>query len=255
MRKDYILFIDSGIGGLSTLSTIIKHKKYRYIYYADNLHAPYGAINQQQIYEYLKNIINLATQKYSIPIVVLACNTATTAAIDKLREHFSNITFVGTEPAISLAKNLKYKNIACIATNSTIKQNRYWVLTNSLNIPIKSIAMQNLATKIEKYLLNQTIKNYFELLKDIFYVKSKIKECDCLVLGCTHYVLIKDLLKEYIHIPLIDGNTGVSNTITNLMSKRIDESTKNSLKIFLSNDTNELKQKYIKILKQTLAKT
>ena len=51
MRKDYILFIDSGIGGLSTLSTIIKHKKYRYIYYADNLHAPYGAINQQQIYE------------------------------------------------------------------------------------------------------------------------------------------------------------------------------------------------------------
>ena len=251
MRKKYILFIDSGIGGISTLCSAIKKINNNYIYYADNLHAPYGKLSKTQIFTYLKNIISLLKQEYNISVVVLACNTATTSAINNLRESFKDITFIGTEPAVMLAKKLNYKKIACIATLATVKQEKYLELCNSLNAYVKHISMPNLATNIEKYFFNPSINNYIDILKDIFYIKSKITDCDCLVLGCTHYVMIKDILKKYISIPLIDGNNGV----VNLLLKTQKSLEKSSVMIFLSNNSNELKQKYIKILNQTLAKT
>lgn len=250
MERNYILFIDSGIGGLSTLKTALKMIKANIIYYADNLHAPYGKHNKDEIFEYLKNIISLNLEKYKIKLVVLACNTATTSSIKSLRAYFKNITFIGTEPAIMLAKTLNFKNIACIATKTTIEQYKYEELCIKSNAHITSIPLPNFATAIENYFTSPTIYNKLEIIKTIFYIKSMLTDCDCLVLGCTHYVLIKEILKSYINIPLIDGNIGTCKMIEKLSKK----SSKSTYKLCFSNYNPELKRKYIKILKQTLAK-
>ena len=252
MKKSYILFIDSGIGGLSTLAESMKSTKYNYLYFADNLNCPYGKHSKKKIYNLLKNIINKLKSKYNLKIIVLACNTATTTAITLLRNTFKNLTFIGTEPAINLANKLGYKNILCIATPTTIKQDKYKLLIKSCNFSVKSLSPTNFASQIEEYLTLNTLKSKLSLLKTIFYIKSKCKNIDCIILGCTHYVLIQELIQKYINLPLINGNYGVSKTIR---KHNEHQSNKNSsVKILLSNNTKYLNQKYIKILKQILAK-
>lgn len=252
MEKDYILFIDSGIGGISTLSKTITVCSYNFIYYADNLHCPYGSLEKEKIIGLISNIIESLSEKYHFKTVVLACNTATTSAIKRLREIYININFIGTEPAITLAKKLSYNKIICLATPATLKQEKYLSLAKSLSVKIKNIPLEGFARAIEEYLVSRTMRSKLEILKVIFFVKSKIKNFDSVVLGCTHYALIKDLISKYIPLPLLDGNTGVSNIVKKycLPANRPE----NNVKIILSDGNKQIKQKYIKILNQILAK-
>lgn len=252
MKKNYVLFIDSGLGGISTLSIAIKKCPYNYIYYSDNLHCPYGEKSSDKIYKYLENIILLLSKKYSFNIVVLACNTATTSAIKKLRANFPKLTFIGTEPAIALAKKNGYKNILCLATPATIKQQKYKILVNSLKINISSVPLKNLAKNIDEFFLTGSLKSKFEIIKYIFFIKSRSKNKDCIVLGCTHYILLRELFFRYITIPILDGNVGVSNMLKSKLSNNY--TSKTTIKFIFSYNCNNLKQKYIKILNQILAK-
>ena len=98
-----ILFIDSGIGGLSTLASSYNLTQANYIYFADNKFAPYGTKSDKFLKERLSTIVNYFSKKRNISMVVLACNTATTSTIKFLREKFPNLIFVGTEPAYNIA--------------------------------------------------------------------------------------------------------------------------------------------------------
>ncbi|MBQ8425847.1 MAG: glutamate racemase [Clostridia bacterium] len=254
MKKEYILFIDSGIGGFSVLKETINILSYNYLYYADNNNAPYGSHSSNEIKIFLKDIITNLSQKYKFKIVVLACNTATTSAIEYLRSIFPNLIFIGIEPAINIAIKNQFNNILVIATPTTIKQKKYINLVKKTNYKIKSKPMHNLARNIEMYYLNKNIINKVNLLKNIYYLKAISKYYDCIILGCTHYSIIKNLLKNYINIPLIDKNKTISKIIKlncNFLDKTMSFST---IKILLSNNDNRQKQKYIKILNQILAK-
>ena len=120
MKKEYILVIDSGIGGLSTLCEIYKVLPANYIYFADNKNAPYGKHKKEDVYNFLETIIGSVCLKFKVSMVVLACNTATTTSIEKLRDKFTGIKFIGTEPAIKLAGSFGNKKILSVAT-PTIK--------------------------------------------------------------------------------------------------------------------------------------
>lgn len=253
MKKQYILFIDSGIGGLSTLSETMKILKANYIYYADNLNCPYGSHTPNQIQNYLKNIISQLKQTYKIKIVVLACNTATTSSIDYLKKEFADIIFIGTQPAINLAVKY-YKKPLCIATPLTIKQKKYLSLVKKSNIEIKSIGLEHFAKDIEDYMITKTLEYKIKLIKDIFYLKSISKSFDCIILGCTHYALISDILAKHIKLPLINSNTEIGENVKSFASKIKLTTNKSSIKIILSSNNDLQKQKYIKILNQILAK-
>ena len=157
--------------------------------------------------------------RYKIKIVVLACNTATTSAINYLRKTFFDIFFIGTEPAIKVAFDKNYKKILSIATPTTIIQDKYLKLIKNTDTYIKSIALDEFAKTIEDYLIKTSLKNKYHLLKEIFKIKKLSINFDAIVLGCTHYVIIKDLLKKYINIPLIDGNFGIAKMVCNQFSK------------------------------------
>lgn len=250
MKKEYILFIDSGVGGLSTLAETMKLVHANFIYFADNLHSPYGSHSDSEIFEYLKKIIEDLQKKYELSVVVLACNTATTSSIKNLRAYFKNITFVGTEPAIKLACDNGAKSILCLATPTTARQVRYLHLKDEASAAVDTLSVPTLAMDIENFLLNNNLKYSLTLKKRLFAVASKSKSFDAIVLGCTHYIFVKKHIKDLTFLPIYDGNFGVAKQISNIKHKNTPKST---VKFMFSMDNKTLKQKYKKILGQILA--
>lgn len=281
MEKDYIVFIDSGIGGLTTLAATINILDYNYLYFADNLNAPYGNHSKDEILLFLTKIIQKLSFNYKFKIVVLACNTATTSAIKKLKVLFPKLIFIGTEPAIKLAYNNQNKRTFCIATPTTIKQEKYINLVKSFTnlMVIQSYAPKSLASNIENYILNDNLYYKINIIKDIYLILSKAKQSDSIILGCTHYIYLKNKLFTLSNKDIFDGNTGIAkhikstadklksysannqyitenvNTNNQLNNKINSFFVKNSLvQIKFSNQNSLQTQKYIKILKQILAK-
>lgn len=228
MKKDYILFIDSGIGGLSTLSETYKLFSRNFIYFSDNGHCPYGSRSNAEIFELLSEIVSKVKKNYDVDVVVLACNTATTSSISRLRLAFPKIKFIGTEPAIKLAEKKGCHDITVLCTPLTAKQEKYLHLAQNISANLSTIEMPTLASDIESFYTAKNLCNFSKLLKDIYYVKSKAHG-DALVLGCTHYVLASKLFKKYIDIPVIDGNFGVAKQVfLTCQSKKLKVFTKNN---------------------------
>lgn len=254
MKKEYILVIDSGIGGLSTLAEIMKQTHANFVYFADVKHAPYGSHLQNELFFMLKNIIKKQLTMRDISMVVLACNTATASSIELLRAEFPNLCFVGTEPAIRLASRKNFKKILCLTTPATSKQDKFLQLKNSLDSKITILTIENLAQNIENFVLTRSILSYVTLLKDIFKLTKVAKTHDCVVLGCTHYVFIADLVTKFAKKPCLDGNFGVAKRVRNRLNEQNFKNLPVSRVLFdCSEPVKSLKENYKKILSQILA--
>ncbi len=251
MKKEYILFIDSGVGGLSTMAETMKLMQANFIYFADNLHSPYGCHTKTEIFNYLSEIIKGLLKNFNIKIVVLACNTATTSSIENLRNTFKDIQFIGTEPAVKLASDMGCKNVLCLATPTTLKQVRFDRLKNMAEGKVGTLSIPSLAMSIENFLLDKNPVILLNYLKDIHKICANAASYDGVVLGCTHYCLIKDELINFLHLPIYDGNFGVAKQISRFMN--CDAQNSNVLFKF-SKKEKGLTQKYRKILSQILAK-
>lgn len=255
MKKDYILVIDSGVGGLSILSKAYKILPSNYIYFADNKNAPYGIHSKEKIYIFVKDIIINLLKKYDIKIVVLACNTATTAAIEKLRKTFANIHFIGTEPAINLAYKKHFKSAVVIATPTTIKQQKYKNLTAKTPIQIFSLKLKTFATAIEKFFTHKHLWDGFVIQKNIYNICYYCRNSDCIILGCTHYGFVKEKIENISQKPIIDGTDGVLKQICYFKDKLTNfNNEKSSLKFIVSDSSLASKEIYKKIFNEILAK-
>ena len=196
---------DSGKGGTSVLAEIKKllpNEEYKYI--ADSKNCPYGEKTDTELEKITSNIVE-ELEEWGAQIIVIACNTATTRCIKYLRAKFPELKFVGTEPAIKLATKSDAKNILVMATPGTVKAERTLQLikeNQKAGQNIELLACPGLADAIE---CNHNIDG---VLKDIL---KNAKKYDLIVLGCTHYSLIKDKIQKYFPgAKSIDGNIGVA---------------------------------------------
>lgn len=251
MTNNSLVFIDSGMGGLSTLSALLQKDRFNIIYFADTKFAPYGKKSKHQLVKRLTYVIDYLIEKYHPIGFVLACNTATTTTISKLRKLFPNYVFIGTEPAINLAIKNKFHSISIIATNATTKSLIHSKKYAKTNIDLNYIPLKCFATEIEQFMLNKNLYSYYKVIKTIYYIKNSTKFCECVVLGCTHYVLIKDLITRAIKCPILDGNKGVSDNIIKNFKNLLAQ--KNNVTFVISSNKPHLKENYKKILKQILA--
>ena len=203
---------DSGIGGLTTLNEIKKLlPNENYIFYADSKNNPYGEKTTEELLKITRNIVNYLLKK-GVKIIVIACNTATTKCISTLRKEYPNTIFVGTEPAIKVACDNNYKNTLVLATPGTISSDRTHELIEKYkknNENIYLVACDGLANAIERNNQND-VDN---LLKK--YLKQyQTYNIDAIVLGCTHYPIIKDKIQSFFkNAKLIDGNLGVAKEV------------------------------------------
>lgn len=204
-KNQPIGIFDSGVGGLSVWKELVKSlPNESVIYYADNANCPYGPKSQDVIINLVSKVVDFLISK-KCKIIIVACNTATAAAIDFLRSTYS-VPFIGMEPAVKpAAQNSKTKSIAVLATEGTFNGKLYnetsqkYAKDVELNIKIGD----KLVDIVEKGLINEPeTKEHLEIL-----VKPLIeKNIDHLVLGCTHYPFLTNQLKEVLppHVRIID---------------------------------------------------
>ena len=200
--------LDSGLGGLSILKELKKIlPKENYIFYEDSINNPYGDKTEEELLKITSNIVDYLL-KENCKIIVIACNTATTSCMSKLREMYPNVIFVGTVPAIKVAYDNNYKNTIILSTPYTKNSKRVSELIKEYHNDdqvITNVSGCNLANLIEKNDINEIRKLLNLILKD--YSST----ADSLVLGCTHYSLIKDEINRVLpNTVLLDGCTGVA---------------------------------------------
>jgi len=211
-----IAFFDSGLGGLSVLKTAYKLlPNENYIYYADSQNAPYGLKPESEIKKYIFKSINFLSTK-NIKILVLACNTASSASIDELRKKFK-FSIVGMEPAIKPAiENNRNKKILVLATTFTLKAAKLENLRQKFDKENKvdKLALDKLVFYAENFEFNsRAVKEY---LNNKFKAIN-LNDYETIVLGCAHFIFYKSVIKELIppDIDIIDGNYG---TIKNMIA-------------------------------------
>lgn len=248
-------FFDSGVGGLSVMKEAIKlMPNENYIYFGDSKNAPYGVKNINDVKELTYNAFNLLRKK-GAKAVVVACNTATSAAVADLRKDFKDIPIVGIEPALKPAVELNRDGaIVIMATPMTLREKKFGNLMNKYNGGKEIIPMPcaGLVEFIESGDLDgDDLKSY---LKDKFS-ELKGEKIGSVVLGCTHYPFVRGAIKETIgnNIPVIDGGLGTCKELRRRLANQnlINKSTeKGNIEIY-----NSLKdERMIDISKKLLKK-
>lgn len=210
--NNYIGVFDSGIGGFTILEKLKEIlPKEKFLYYADRDNVPYGNKTDEELLEITSSIVE-GLKKYGCKMIVIACNTATTRCMKKLKEKYQDMLFVGVVPAIKVACDNDFKNTLVMATPATIEAERTLQLVKENKKKEQNIylvACEGLAPAIEKgdfktidKILNNVAKDYQD------------KNIDAVVLGCTHYPLIKEeILAKMPNVQLIDGSLGVANEV------------------------------------------
>ncbi len=221
MDKRPIGVLDSGVGGLSVWRELVKTLPYENtVYFADTENCPYGPKSQQEIIKIVDKVVKFLIS-YDVKLIIVACNTATAAAIDYLRLHY-DIPFIGMEPAVKpAALNTKTKSIAVLATEGTFNGKLYLETSkkyaSDVDLHIK------VGDKLVEIVENDKI-NYPETeahLKELM-IPLVQKNIDHLVLGCTHYPFLTDALKKVLpsNITIIDPAPAVIKQTTNVLIEK-----------------------------------
>jgi glutamate racemase len=195
MNNNPIGIFDSGVGGLSVwkeIDWLLPNESI--VYYADNANCPYGEKTRDEVIRYSEKVTRFLIDR-GCKIIVVACNTATSQAIDYLRETF-DLPFIGIVPAVKPASiHSKTKVIAILATAGTLKSRKFneTVQTFSGNTEIIPVEGGELVDIVEKGLQGTELSE--EILHK--YLDPLIeKHIDHLVLGCTHFPFLIDDIKK-----------------------------------------------------------
>ena len=209
-----IAFFDSGVGGLTVLAACKPYlEKEILYYYGDNQHAPYGNLPKAKI----RKLVLRAFKRFKrlrVKAAVIACNTATAVCIEELRQRFS-FPIVGAEPAVFPAC-AKGGEIFILATRATCESERLLTLCRRAerlypNCTVRVAPCDLLAGEIEANLQNP---NY-----DYARFLPRGKP-NAVVLGCTHYIYIKERLEKHYGCKAFDGNEGIAKRLCALLEEK-----------------------------------
>lgn len=211
---------DSGVGGLSILARIQKCLPHEsLIYVADSAHAPYGPKGAEFIIERSCHIMDFFLEQHCKAVVV-ACNTATAAAVETLRREYS-VPVIGMEPAVKpAAEKSRSGIIGVLATEGTLASDKFVDLKNRFDGHVEIITQPcpGLVEEIEK--LEPDSGNIGRLLHD--YIEPLLdRGVDTLVLGCTHYTFIADQIRQVAGdgIAIIDTDDAVARRLGSVLQE------------------------------------
>ena len=230
--------IDSGIGGVTIFREILKSiPKGHFIYYSDSINNPYGDKSKKEILDILDNVVTKLIDM-GCTIIVIACNTASSIGVSYLREKYRKILFIATEPAYKMVHDYNPQGKTLVmATRGTIESEKFLELYHKYdNHNTILLSCIGLAELIEN---NQDVRKYLnELL-------GKYKDIDNVVLGCTHYPLIKSEIKKVLgDVTFYDGAKGVTKELLHVLKMHNIKYEYDELKIkFIDSSQNEFKEK------------
>jgi len=217
---------DSGVGGLSVLrhfQELLPNEKL--LYFADQAHVPYGSRSLAEIRQFSAEITHLLLNQGSKAIVV-ACNTASAAALSTLRESFPQVPFVGMEPAVKPAALQTHSGkVGVLATENTFASPRYAQLMSRFaqDVEVLEDPCRGLVPLIEAGRISE--QETEQLLRDVIEPMLAVG-VDTLVLGCTHYPFIRPLIEKIIGaeagalpVSVIDPALAVARQTANVLAQ------------------------------------
>ena len=193
---------DSGIGGLSVLRALraeLPHE--HFVYFADSGHAPYGERDEAHVMARTAAIAHTLVHEHGAKALVVACNTATAAAIHLLRERYPGLPVVGVEPALKPAvAATRTGHIGVIATRSTLASAKFGALRAALGerARFRFVPCDGLAHAIEQGDDDTVETLVARYLQEVGRFGGQDGEVDTLVLGCTHYPLVVEVLRRHV---------------------------------------------------------
>lgn len=244
IKNSPIGFFDSGVGGLSVMREAISiMPNENFIYFGDSKNAPYGIKAVNEVKKLTLDAVEFLLKK-DVKAVVVACNTATSAAIEDVRNKYKEMVVIGIEPALKPAIKLERNgSVIIMATPMTLREKKFKFLMDKYKneAEIVSLPCAGLVEFIEQGILEG--KQLEDYLKEKFepYLCNDISS---IVLGCTHYPFIKKALSNIVgqDIPLIDGGLGTAQELRRkLMEKSILNDSKEKGNILIYNSTEDSK--------------
>lgn len=255
MNNKAIGIFDSGVGGLTVLAEIRKTlPNENIIYLGDTKNFPYGNRSKEEIIEFaIQNVETLIEKQ--VKIIIIACGTATSQALETLKEKF-DIPIIGIiEPTVEYVKEQNYEEIGVIATEGTIRSGAWKKnlkeempqinVTNKACPMLATIAEEGKAQSAEG---RQVIKEYMKPFKE--------KHIDKIILGCTHYPIYEKIIREELGYEVELINTGV--TVSKYLQKYLKENqmenkeTTKKENIYLTKPEKEFKKIAKNILNENL---
>ena len=208
---------DSGIGGLTVLKTLYNnYPNNDYIYYGDTINLPYGSKTKEELNNLSEHDVEFLI-KEKVDMIIIACGTVSSNCLTHLKNKYSLPIYDIISPTIKYLNSSTYSNIGIIATSATINSN---IFKNNLNKNVYQIETPSFVPLIE-----QNKKDEINIAIDN-YLKEYTNKIDILVLGCTHYPIIKDELNKYFDnkIELLD--------MSNLLLDKLKNDRNSSIKIY-----------------------
>lgn len=210
-KQDYIAVLDSGLGGLSVLRHLRRLMPgERFLYYGDSAHAPYGTRTRQEVEDLtLRAVEDLMPR--GLKALVVACNTATSAAIETLRRKYPDLIVVGIEPALKLAAD-RYPGggIGVMATPVTLGEEKFSRLLSRYEhscrvyqIPAPQLVPLIEGGLVDTPLMDRTLRQLLDPYRG---------KLDALVLGCTHYPFASHAMERLLgpKVAVLDGGKGTA---------------------------------------------
>ena len=237
---------DSGVGGISVLRAIREQMpEESIIYFGDQGHIPYGPRSMQQIRDFSEAITNFLLAQEA-KIIVVACNTASAAALTYLREKLHDVRFVGMEPAVKpAAERTQTGKVGVLATPATFQGALYASVVERFanGVELFQSTCPGLVQQIEQGKL--TGEETRRILEDALLPMLE-KNIDTVVLGCTHYPFVIPLIRQIVgeNVRVIDPAPAVAKQVRRLLEAsemKKKAGSKGEVKFYTSGDRDSLK--------------
>lgn len=219
-KKGYIGIFDSGIGGVTVLKEVLKIlPNENYLYYSDSINNPYGDKSDKEIFCICDRIVNNFIEQ-KCKMIIIACNTASAKVSERLRKKFPKELIIAIEPAYKMVHDFAYeKPTLVMATKGTIESEKFHKLYEKYdNHKTYLMACKGLADIIEE---GNEEKIQLYLRKNLSRYIGKVEN---VVLGCTHYPLIQEQIKQ-----ILGANVTFFNGAPNLAKHAKDKLEENNL--------------------------
>lgn len=213
MKNFKIAIIDSGLGGLSLFSAFLSELDIKnYIYFADVKNLPYGLKSKKELTQITINNVKYILNKFNPNAIVFGCNTIGTTIFEDIKNNFPQMNIFSIKPNLTDKQVLiSTKKTLVIATTATIKALEKTQVYQKNKNCIILCKMPKLASKVEDY-----IQNGANLVPYIAKKLKNFKGIDNIILGCTHYYFVKDIIaKLFPQTKIIDGTFDLVNKIRN----------------------------------------
>ena len=211
-KHDFIAVFDSGVGGISVLRHLLKQLPgERFVYFGDSANAPYGSRPTEEVRALTLAAVETLLSEYPLKALVIACNTATAAAVKDVRATHPELIVVGIEPALKVAADhFPGGRVGVLATEVTLREEKFDTLLHRFDedVTIYKIPAPGLVELVEKGKVDTPQTE--ALLKKV--LKPYLGRLDAVVLGCTHYPFVKNAIRRVLGeaVVLLDGGEGTA---------------------------------------------